>query len=120
VPLDCAAPGRDKLAEHLGVDLVGRDGEPVAGRPVLDQIPAGRHAQPRGERLDGVLDVCGLRARPQILGQPVHRHGAAFADGESDEETAQPRTADWHRLPAGVPHLQRAEHADASVRVHPS
>ncbi len=106
------AAARHELREDGGVQLLASHREPVARRAELHAVAPGRPAQPGHQRLDRVRRVGGLAIGPQVVSQPLHRDRMALRDGEPDEQAAQPGAADGHDGAAGVPHFQRAEHAD--------
>lgn len=105
------AGGGDAALERDRVDLAGVDPEPVARRAVLDHVPPGDAAQPGHQRLERV--PAGRGALPQIVQQPLGRHGAARLGRQPHEEGSQPAARDLDGPRGPVPHVERSQDADA-------
>ena len=116
---------RGERAEPLGVDVVGRDRQPVAGgRPQqgarrLAGAAAGlEHApQPRHVGVHRALGVGRRRLAPQLVDDPVEGHRPVPLGEQQPEEHALQRAAELGRgSGGGRPHLDGAEqpvpHAD--------
>lgn len=100
--------GRRELREALGVHGPRRSAQGVAGRTVRDQgacavLGLGEDPAELGDLgLEGVPRVAGggvARLAPQVLDQPVHRHGPAVAYEEGREQGPYLRFGNGHGSP---------------------
>ncbi|GAA3436740.1 hypothetical protein GCM10018954_063490 [Kutzneria kofuensis] len=97
-----------EAGEHVRVDLVPADGQPVAGGVELD-LAGQRPPQPRHLRLQRVGGV-GRRVLPvQAVDEPVGRDDLAGVQQQPREQGPHPWSADGDLLPVGGPHQSRAE-----------
>ena len=115
-PLPRRHPSRlpHQSLEAAGVDRVGVDPKPVAGRPRLEGLGAEQLPQAR----DAVLHVGRRRRRrsplPQLVDQPVERHHVVRLQEKQRHQRALLRPTQPDRQ---TPHtsLQRAQHAELDL-----